>query len=88
GLAERADAVELYKHKLEHLSEIMKRYEGFTKIVIEDRADTLIKIKKQFPEIFVIEVCQGHYATVDHKLHKALDKTVNSIEELLSLQNN
>jgi len=88
GLAERADAVELYEHKLDHLSEIMKKYEGYKVIVIEDRADTLIKIKKQFPEIFAIEVCQGHYATADHKLHKALNMVVNSIGELLSLSNN
>lgn len=85
GLAERVDEIILYEHKLEHLSEIMKRYEGFTIIVIEDRADTLIKIKQQFPKIIAIEVRQGHYATADHDLHKALDKTVNSIEELLSL---
>ena len=76
---------DLSRELLDHLSEIMKKYEGYKVIVIEDRADTLIKIKKQFPKIFAIEVCQGHYATVDHKEHEALDMVIHSIARLLTL---
>lgn len=84
GLKELVDEVVLFEHKLEHLTEVMKKYVGYKIVVIEDRADTLLKIKEKFPNIFTIEVCQGHYSTIDHREHKELDMKVDTISELLT----
>jgi len=86
GLGAIADEVVLYEHKLEHIGELIKKYEEYIIVIIEDRADTLIKIKKQFPEIFAIEVCQGHYATINHGFHQEFDLTVTTISELLKIK--
>jgi len=83
GLGKDVDEVLLYEHKLEHIGELIKKFEGYTIIFIEDRPDTLQKIKNQFPKVFTIEVCQGHYGNEDHKIHSSLDLTINSISELL-----
>ncbi|MBI4097792.1 MAG: HAD family hydrolase [Candidatus Levybacteria bacterium] len=85
GLASFVDEVLLYEHKLEYLGELIKKYERYTIIVIEDRSDILLKIKNQFPKVFAIEVCQGHYGNEDHKIHSSLDLTIDSIDELLNL---
>lgn len=85
GLSELSDGVELYKHKLDHLKEIVGKYKNHKAIFIEDRSDILQKIKKLLPEVFTIEVCQGHYATSDHREHEKLDKTIGSISELLKI---
>lgn len=86
GLAKMADGVELYEHKLEHLDEVLKKYGGNKIVFIDDRAESLSKIKNQFPEVFTVEVCQGHYAAVDHKIHETMDKVINSISELHTLK--
>ncbi|MBI2031034.1 MAG: HAD family hydrolase [Candidatus Levybacteria bacterium] len=84
GLASFVDGITLYEHKLEHVGELTKKYEGYKIVIIEDKSDTLLKIKEQFPAIFAIEVCQGHYATIDHKEHSKLDMTVDSISDLMN----
>jgi len=85
-LASFVDEIALYEHKLEHFRELTKKYEKYKIAVIEDKSDTLLKIKQQFPTIFTIEVCQGHYATTDHKEHSKLDMTINSISDLMNLK--
>ena len=85
GLASFVDEIALYEHKLEHIGELIKRYKEYKIVIVEDKYDTLLRIKKQFPRIFTIEVCQGHYATTDHKKHSELDMTVDSISDLMTL---
>lgn len=79
------DEVLLFEDKWEHLDKIISRYKGKEIVLIDDKAGPLIKAKQQFPDIFTIEVCQGHYANDDHIKHAQFDKTVNSIAELLNL---
>jgi len=85
GLGETADEALLFEHKWEHFEKVIKQYEGSKIILIDDRAEPLVKVKHQFHHIFTIEVCQGHYATVDHKEHEALDMVIQSIASLLTL---
>ncbi len=86
GLEVFADDVLLFEHKWEHFAEIVKQYEGRQHVLIDDRADPLVKAKQQFPHIFTIEVCQGHYATADHKKHQDLDMKIHTLSELLLLK--
>ena len=78
------DVILLFPHKLEHLDQIVKKYKDYDIEVIDDRSTTLMTIKNKYPQIHIIEVCQGHYSTVDHKAHPVLDKTIESISELLN----
>lgn len=86
GLGEVVDGVLLLPHKLEYITKLKEDYEGRHLVFIEDRADLLLRIKAQLPQAFFIEVCQGHYAAADHQAHPALDKTVDSIGDLLTLK--
>ena len=54
-------------------------------IFVDDKPQTLIKIKENLPESLVVEVCQGHYSKEDHILHKKFDATIDNIADLLSL---
>lgn len=86
GLAEMADEVMLFEHKSEHLEEALERYKGYEPVFIDDKADFLARVKALYPEAYVVEVCQGHYCVADHTTHKKLDRTVNSISELINFK--
>lgn len=88
GLGAMVDDVQLYEHKLEHLAKLLKKYSNYRVVFIDDRAESLKNIKDQFPNVFAIEACQGHYATTDHEEHEKLDMVVDSIAGLLSLTQN
>ena len=83
GLGAQVDEVLLFTHKLEHLDEMIKRYKGNYLVFLDDKGEVLGKIKEKYPTAFTIEVCQGHYCTLDHKAHRKLDKKIYSIGELL-----
>lgn len=85
-LKELFDRIYFFKHKLDHLQEIRKQNNDSLLVFVDDRAETLQKIKASLPNAYAIEICQGHYATVDHKPHENLDKTLNAIQDLLSLK--
>lgn len=88
GIAELVDNTFLFEHKIDHLKELISKFSGFKKIFIDDRALLLVEIKKQYPEIFAIEVAQGHYSSIDHTEHQELDEKVGSINELLQFEKN
>jgi len=88
GLGAIVDAVLLYEHKLDHVKDALKNYINYKVVFIDDRASSLQKIKRQYPKVYTIEVCQGHYATVDHKTHKNLNATVTSVSKLLEFNAN
>lgn len=83
GLAALVDEVFLYDHKLEHLGDIVNKFESYQNVFIDDRASFLVTIKNQFPTIFTIEVAQGHYSTIDHTTHQKLDRKIKNIAVLL-----
>lgn len=85
GLGAAADEVQLYAHRLDHLANVLKGYQGYKVVFIDDRAETLRQMKDSYPAISTIEVCQGHYATTDHKPHESLDLSIQSINELLHI---
>lgn len=61
GLEERVDSLHLYQDKVSHLLELRRTYWGKKMIFIDDKAEKLSAIKKQFPDIMSIHVRQGHY---------------------------
>lgn len=84
GLTVVADQVFIFKHKLDHLIEVMAKYKNYQLVFIDDKSTSLGKIKKLYPEIIVIEVLQGHHATVDHDSHQGL-RSISSISDLINL---
>ncbi len=87
GLAKLVDEVLLYEHKWENFAQIIRQYKDSSIILIDDRADALAKVRLKFPQVFTVEVCQGHYAAIDHKIHEELDIKINSISEILKFNN-
>jgi len=83
GLNKLVNKIYLYLHKSDHIDEILSKWKGYTKIFVDDRSAKLIKIKRQYPDIRIVEVCQGHYSDKDHTPHKKLDMTIESIGDLL-----
>ncbi len=88
GLSELVDAIFLFEHKMDHVKEVVNQFEDFKKIFIDDRAMNLVKIKAMYPEVYIIEVAQGHYSTIDHVEHAETDEKVDSIMELLQMEKN
>lgn len=86
GLMDLVDGVFLFRHKLDHLEEIKKKFSDKKLIFVDDKPQTLIKIKKSLPNSTVVEVCQGHYSKEDHILHKKFDATIDKTSELLDLE--
>lgn len=85
GIAAMTDGVFLYKHKLDHLEQIMKRHSLYKKVFIEDRLDTLVTIKQKYPTTVTIVVCQGHYSNPDCPTkHEGADLAIERISNLLS----
>ena len=82
GVGAMVDHVFHFEHKLEHFDEIEKTYKNYQIVVIDDRSETLMKVKEMHPDIQVIEVCQGHYSDIDHKPHLKLDQTIEAIKDL------
>jgi len=85
GVGALVDRVFHFKHKLKHFEEIKKEFSHSHLIVVDDRSETLMKLKSKHPDITIVEVCQGHYSDVDHKDHPTLDKTIESISDLLHI---
>jgi len=85
-LGKLVDKIYLYRDKSEHIDAVLLAWKDFQPVLINDRSEKLILIKKKYPKTKIVEVCQGHYSTVDHVAHKKLDKTIESIEEILKLQ--
>jgi len=85
GLNKLVDKIYLYLRKSDHIDVILAKWKGYTKVFIDDRSPKLIKIKKQYPETRIVEVCQGHFSNKDHVSHKKIDMTIESIEELLKM---
>lgn len=85
GLDAMVDDVILYKHKLEHIRELAKKYHKYKIVLIEDKADILVQAKKQVSQLFTIQVLQGHYATMKSKADKVTDMQIQSIEVLLTI---
>lgn len=83
GIAAMADGVLLLEHKLDRVPELCEKYAGDQPVFIDDKANFLAQVKRLCPRAYTIEVCQGHYCSADHSTHEKLDKTINSISELL-----
>jgi len=83
GVGAMVNHIYHFEHKLEHFEAIKKKFHTYHIVVIDDRSETLMKLKALYPEITIVEVCQGHYSDVDHKPHPELDKTIESIGDLL-----
>jgi len=88
GLASMVDQVYLYEHKMEHLEDVLKDFTKFRIVFIDDRADYMNKIKKIHPEIFTLNIAQGHYAIVDKRIYKTTDLKLNKVSDLLTLSTN
>ncbi len=88
GIAGKVDKVYLYKNKLEALPGMVKEYSSSRLIFIDDRDDKLINIKKLFPKIVTVVVCQGHYASPKCKIDHSADLVVGSVGELLNFKQN
>jgi len=84
-LKNMVNKIYLYLHKSDHIDELLAKWDGYTKVFVDDRSTKLIKIKKQHPETRIVEVCQGHYSDKDHAPHKKIDMIIESIEDLLKL---
>lgn len=85
-LGKLVDKIYLYRNKSEHIDAVLLAWKNFHPVFIDDRSEKLSAIKKQHPKTKIVEVCQGHYSNTDHVTHKKLDKTIESIEEILKLQ--
>jgi hypothetical protein len=83
GIAAVAMSVLLYKHKLDHLDEAFAFAKNGQPVVIDDRDDKLMEIKKRIPRALTIVVCQGHYARANCAMNHTADKVVDSVGELM-----
>lgn len=83
GIAAAATSVLLYEHKLDHLREALVFAKNGRPVVVDDRDDKLMEIKKRIPQALTIVVCQGHYARTDCAMNHTADKVVDSVGELL-----
>lgn len=83
GIAAAATSVLLYEHKLDHLDEAFAFAKNGRPVVIDDRDDKLMEIKKRMPEALTIVVCQGHYARTDCALNHTADKVIEAVGELV-----
>lgn len=86
GIAGHAQEIFLFEHKLDHLSEVLKKFENHKLIFVDDRDDKLMGIKKLYPQVVTIAVCQGHYAGPKCIIEHTADKVVGSIGELLEFK--
>ena len=86
GLDELVTGSFLFRHKLDHLDEIREKFKGKHLIFVDDKPQTLLKIKENLPKSSVVEVCQGHYSKEDHIQHSKFDATIDEISELLDLK--
>ena len=86
GLEAVVDGVFLYDHKLDHVTEVVKEFADSRKIFIDDRVTILQAIKTMFPAVYTINVRQGHYNEYDKNDTKGIDKTIQTIGELLKLE--
>ncbi len=84
GLAVMVTEVLLYEHKMEHLDEIMEKYQAYHSVFIEDRADILKSIKEKYPAVTTVLVCQGHYANPSCPNRHDADLTIEKISDLLT----
>lgn len=87
GLSGLVDQVFLYEHKMNHLAKIVAKFKEFRLIFIDDRAEYLSEEKRKYPQIYTINVAQGHYAKQDRAHYfKGIDKTVSAVGELKDLK--
>lgn len=84
GIAAKVDEVFLFEHKLKHLKQIVERFKNQCLVFIDDRDDKLMKIKKCYPDIRTVVVCQGHYATDQCPIRHSADCVIGTIDELMS----
>lgn len=86
GLKKVVDKIYLYMHKSDHMNELFAKWDGYIKIIINVQSAKCIKIKKQYPNTRIIEMCPGHYSDKDHITHQRMDMTIESIADLLEMQ--
>lgn len=85
GLAKLVDHVFLYEHKYDHLNELKKMFPKERLIFIDDRDDTLAKLRQKLADILTIVVCQGHYAGPHCSTNYQAHRMILSIADILTL---
>lgn len=86
GLAGMVNRVFLFEHKMEHIDKVLNKFTNDSIVFIDDRADYLDRIKSLHPEIFTINIAQGHYAKIDTSQYKTVDLKFNTASGLLDLK--
>ena len=83
GVGAEVDEVLLYEHKMAHLTELASRFSDAQLVFLDDKVHKLKEFQDKIPGVFVVEVCQGHYATVDHQEHSPFDLSIDHIGDML-----
>lgn len=88
GIRDLVDEMYVFHDKLAHIAEMRRKYWGKQLVFIDDKADKLARMKKQFPEIVTIHVRQGHYGEQELAPHQYPDLSVDTIGQLIKFNEN